>query len=466
MESTRNPSESDRMTAPDSAPLCHEDLRRYFHAGAKPAAALRIGAEYELFGVSPATGCAVPFEGARGVRRILEKMLADPNWSPLCEGDQLICLIGRDRSNITIEPGAQIELSGAPMANLEAVAAELIHYVEQLHAATRDWDMDFIGIGMHPVSRTEAIPFVDKCRYAIMAPYLKEKGMLSEVMMKATATVQVNLDYTDEADAMDKLRTAMGITTLVSAIFAHSPLSGGRPNGFLTRREHVWRHTDPDRCGLLPFAFKEDASFEDYLDYALGVPMMFVVRDGRWIPMEGIPFGDYLRRGHAGLRATGEDWDLHQSTLFPEVRLKQYLEMRGADAQPPHLVLAVPALWTGILYDAAARRAAWALVGDWQFEERLALHRDICREGLQARVRGKPILGLARELIRIAAAGLRAQGEKTAPLGPIEALVLSQGKTPAGILLEKWEGWHQDVRRLIKYCSYSPAFLQGLQTGR
>jgi glutamate--cysteine ligase len=448
------------MAAPDSAFLCYGDLLHYFDAGAKPAAGLRVGGEYELFGVEAGSGKAVPFDGARGIRRILELMLEDPKWSPLCEGDQLICLIGQDQSNITIEPGAQIELSGAPQPNLQTVAAELARYVGQLRSVTPDWGVDFIGIGMHPVSRTEEIPFVDKCRYAIMAPYLKEKGALSQAMMKATATVQVNLDYTDEADAMDKLRTAIGITTLVSAIFAHSPLSGGRPNGFLTRREHVWYHTDPDRCGLLPFVFDEGASFEDYLGYALQVPMMFVVRDGCWIAMDGIPFAHFLAHGHAGLRATREDWDLHQSTLFPEVRLKQYLEVRGADAQPPHLVLSVPALWSGILYDDGARRAAWALVRDWRFEERLTLHRDICRGGLQARVRGKPILGLARELIRIASEGLRRQGEETALLAPIEALILKEGKTPAEILLEKWDAWHHDVSRLIRYCSYSPASLR------
>ncbi len=442
------------MSAPGAVPICYDDLLHYFDEGRKPAAALRIGGEYELFGIAADSGKAIPFEGRRGVRRILERMLADANWSPLCEANQLICLIGRDDSNITIEPGAQIELSGAPQANLWAVASELSHYVEQLRAVTRDWHIDFIGIGMHPFSRTDAIPFVDKCRYAIMAPYLKEKGRLSEAMMKATATVQVNLDYTNEADAMEKLRTAMGITSVVSAIFAHSPLSAGRPNGFLTRREHVWRHTDPDRCGLLPFVFEQDASFEDYLRYALQVPMMFVVRDQRWIPMHGILFGDFMARGHAGLRATREDWDLHQSTLFPEVRLKQYLEVRGADAQPPHLVLAVPALWTGILYDPEARRAAWELVRDWRIEERQALHRDICREGLQARVRGTPLLGMAQELIRIAGDGLRRQGEASDLLAPIEALVLKQGKTPAEILLEKWDAWHHDVSRLIRYCSY------------
>jgi glutamate--cysteine ligase len=266
--------------------------------------------------------------------------------------------------------------------------------------------------------------------------------------------VQVNLDYTGEQEALDKLRTAMGITSLVSAIFANSPLSNGKPNGFQTRREHVWLHTDPDRCGLLPFVFEEGACFEDYVRYALKVPMMFVVRENNWIPMKGIAFGDFLEKGASGLHATRVDWELHLSTLFPEVRLKQYIEIRGADAQASGMVLAVPALWVGILYDRDARQAAWELVRDWKMAERFELHQDICRLGLNARLRGTAILGMAQELVRIALEGLRRQGEDLAMMESLKELILKQGRTPADLLLQKWEAWGHDVKKLVRYCSY------------
>ncbi|MEK6775664.1 MAG: glutamate-cysteine ligase family protein [bacterium] len=442
------------MNEPDSRRIGYEDLVRYFHEGSKPSGCLRIGGEYELFGVHARTGVAVPYEGEGGIQSILNRLLKNPRWAPLCEKEHLICLLGKDSSNVTLEPGAQIELSGAPRSTLLELSEELKEYIRELHSVSGDLGIDFIGIGMHPVSRQEEIPFVAKCRYDIMAPYLKEKGLLSHHMMKETATVQVNLDYTDEADAMDKLRTAMGITSMVSAMFANSPLSGGRANGFMTRREYVWMHTDPDRCGLLSFALREDARFEDYLRYALKVPMMFVVREGKWVPMNGISFGDFLERGALGLQAIMEDWRLHLSTLFPEVRLKQYIEVRGVDAQSPGMVLSVPALWKGILYDPEARRATWDMVRGWSFDERLKLHEEICRLGLRARIRGKIILGMAQELVRIAKQGLRRQGEDLRFMDPLEELILEKEQTPAEVLLEKWESWNHDVQKLIRNCSY------------
>lgn len=432
----------------------YEDLIRYFHEGSKPSGGLRIGGEYELFGVHARSGVAVPYEGEGGIQFILNRLLKNPRWAPLCEEEHLICLLGKDASNVTLEPGAQIELSGAPRSTLLELSEELKGYIRELHSVSGDLGIDFIGIGMHPVSRQEDIPFVTKCRYDIMAPYLKQRGLLSHHMMKETATVQVNLDYTDEADAMDKLRTAMGITSLVSAMFANSPLSGGRPNGFMTRREYVWMHTDPDRCGLLSFVLREDTCFEDYLRYALKVPMMFVVREGRWVPMNGIPFGDFLEKGALGLQATMEDWRLHLSTLFPEVRLKHYIEVRGVDAQAPDMVLSVPALWKGILYDKQARKSAWDMVRAWSFDERLSLHEEVCRMGLRASIRGKIILGMAQDLVRTAREGLRRQKEDLRFLEPLEEMILQKEQTPAGALLEKWELWHHDVQKLIRDYSY------------
>ncbi len=442
------------MNTSDTDRIGYEDLLLYFQQGSKPADDLRIGGEYELFGVDPRTGIAAPYLGESGVQVILNRMLEEPNWSPYCEEEYLICLLGEDTSSITLEPGAQVELSGAPKKSLHELSDELARFIKEVYSASHDLGIDFIGIGMHPISREEEIPFVNKCRYEILAPYLKEKGRLAYSMMKETATVQANLDYTDEEDALDKLRTSMGITSLVSALFANSPLSGGKPNGFMTRREHVWHHTDPERCGLYSFVFEKEASFEDYLRYALNVPMIFVIRESRWIPMHGIPFGDFLEKGARGLYAVMDDWTLHLSTLFPEVRLKQYIEVRGVDAQAPGLALSVPALWKGILYDDEARSAAWEMVRDWSFDERLELHADVCRLGLKAEVRGKAILGMAQELFRIAREGLRCQGEDDSLMEPLGELILKQGRTPAEVLLEKWEEWHHDIPRLIRYCSY------------
>ncbi len=432
----------------------YDDLLRHFYEGCKPESDLRVGGEYELFGVDSSSGTAVPYDGEEGIGRILDAMLVDPKWSAACEQDQLLCLVGRDRSNVTLEPGAQVELSGAPMGSLSGMGEELRGFVGELSHACRGMKVDFIGIGMHPVSTGGSIPFLRKCRYDVMAPYLEKKGALAHTMMKETATVQVNLDYTDEEDALDKLRTAMGVTSLVSAMLANSPLSGGKPNGFLTRREHVWLHTDPDRCGLLPFVFRREAGFEDYLRYALQVPMIFVFRDDVCVPMEGIPFREFLEKGAYGLKATLDDWELHLSTLFPEIRLKQYIELRGADAQGPGLALAVPSLWKGILYDREARTAAWELVSGWSLEERFLLHREVCRKGLQARIRGRSILGPARDLIRIARQGLENQKETLRFLEPLEDLVIGEGRCPAQVLLEKWEGWNHDAGKLIADCSY------------
>lgn len=437
-----------------------EALLSYFLDGCKGEGDLRIGGEYELFPVEPETGAAIPFSGDRGVGRILERLLEKPDWSPVFEGDALICLLGRDGSNITLEPGAQVELSGAPRKRLRDLATELQRFLRELHYVSRDLKVDFIGMGMQPVSQEKDIPFIKKCRYAIMAPYLQDKGSLAHTMMKETATVQVNLDYTGEADAMDKLKTVMGITSLVSAMFANSPLSGGKPNGFMTRREHVWQDTDPDRCGLLPFVFDREASFQDYLDYALHVPMMLLIREGCCIPMHGIPFRRFWREGVPGIDPVADDWALHLSTLFPEARLKQYIEIRGVDGQAPGMVLSVPAFWKGILYHSDARLAAWEMVQKWSLAERLRLHQDVCRLALKAKVGRSVVLDLASELVRIAAEGLRLQGETDAYLAPLEDLILKQGKCPAEVVLEKWDRWKPNVSRLVRYASYFQSAVQ------
>jgi len=307
------------------------------------------------------------------------------------------------------------------------------------------------------------VPWVPKRRYQVMSHYLREKGSLGHAMMKQTATIQAAVDYENEADAMEKLRVAMGITSLVTAMFANSPITGGRLNGYMTYRSHIWTDTDPDRCGLIRGALESGYTFEDYARFAAAVPMIFIERGGHYIPAGGIPFSRFMAQGYEGLRATMQDWEVHLTTIFTEVRLKDYIELRGADSQRPGLVMAVPALWKGILYDPAARAAAWDLVRAWTWEERLDLHRDICRRALMARIRGVPVLDLANELLKIGLEGLRRQAviddqdrDERIYLEPLAHLISERRACPALILAQLWESeWRRDPNRLFAYCRFT-----------
>jgi glutamate--cysteine ligase len=300
-----------------------------------------------------------------------------------------------------------------------------------------------------------------KARYDIMRDYLPRQGSQALEMMHATATVQANFDYADEADMVAKLRTAMACTGVVSAIFANSCLSGGKENGYITRRVEIWRNTDPDRCGLLHFVFEPGFGYREYAEWALDIPVFFVVREGRYIPGGRMTFREFLKSGFRGERATHEDWDTHLTTLFPEVRLKRIIEVRGADAVPSPLICALPALWKGILYDADACAAAWALCGGFDREALESGRVAVARHGLQAEFGGRPVLELASELVDIAAAGLRAWSART-PLGVEEVRFLDPvyeqldlGASPGEILLEHWRGqWGGSIERLIEWAQY------------
>jgi glutamate--cysteine ligase len=317
---------------------------------------------------------------------------------------------------------------------------------------------------MQPVSRIEDIELLPKARYHIMYPYMARKGRLGQRMMKQTAGVQANLDYSDEADAMRKLRVSMGIVPLLYAIFANSPLSDGGTNGYQSFRGHIWTDTDRDRCGMLEFVFRDDASFEDYAEYALDVPMYFLIRGHEYVDLTrppGITFRQYLDRGWNGERATLEDWGNHLTTIFTEVRLKKYLEVRTADSQPPDLMLALPALLKGILYNDDCLAAAWDLVKRWSYGERLALCDAAHKLGLEARAGRAALRDLGLELVQIAAAGLeraRALNDR----GEDESIYLlrlmdmvRQGMTAASIAIERWKGaWNYDVGRMVAGSSY------------
>jgi glutamate--cysteine ligase len=435
------------------------DLVRYIAAGAKPAADWRVGTEYEKVGVLEESGLAAPFSGARGIEAVLARLAERFGWQPKRERGRIIALTGR-AANITVEPGGQLELSGEQCTSIHCAHRELLEHIQEIVTVAADLGIVFLGLGIQPVSRVGEIEWVPKRRYEIMGPYMTQVGTLGQRMMKQTATVQANFDFGDEIDAMRKFRVAMGLVPLVSAMFANSSISEGRANGFMTLRGHIWTDTDDARSGMLPFAFSPDAGIEDYVEYALDVPMYFIIRNGEYVEMHPT-FRRFLREGWGAERATLEDWALHLTTLFPEVRLKRYLEIRSADSQPPEMMLALPALLKGILYERDSLEGAWDLVRPWTWPERLEVYKAAHREGLHARIRRIALVELARELVEIAAAGLRRQNQcnedgddERIYLERLEELV-RHGNSLGRSLAELWDGpWNRDIGRLIAHTTY------------
>jgi glutamate--cysteine ligase len=437
-----------------------EELEAFFHSAAKPRDRWRVGTEYEKVGINRTTAKAIPYFGRGGVEYILKELSERFDWQPE-EQDGHIIALARDNAQITLEPGGQIELSGEPCESIHCTHAEFTQHIRELLEVTEPLDVVFLGLGMQPVSRLEEIEWVPKKRYRIMAPYMPKVGRLGQRMMKQTATVQANIDYSDEKDAMAKFRTGMGLTPIIIAMFANSPICEGQLTGYRSFREHIWTDTDKSRSGLLKFAFLPEVSFAHYVDYALDVPMYFIVRHHDYLDMTGVTFRQFLEHGHKGERATIEDWNDHLTTLFPETRIKRYMEVRSADSQPPELMPALPALIKGVFYDADCLEAAWDLVKGWTWDERMQAYLDSHENALAARFRRYSLLDLAKELVQIAWEGLRRQkalnrqGEdETIYLLALRAL-LSQGKCPADVLVEKWEGeLHQDIKKLIAYSAY------------
>ena len=436
------------------------ELEAYFHDAGKPRERWRVGTEYEKVGIYRDTGQAIPYFGKRGVDFILRELIERFGWEPE-EQDGNIIALTRDKAQITLEPGGQIELSGEPCESIHCTYAEFDQHIRELLEVTEPLGIIFLGLGMQPVSRLEQIEWVPKQRYRIMAPYMLKVGKLGQRMMKQTATVQANIDYSDEKDAMAKFRTGMGLAPVLIAMFANSPICDGQLNGYRSFREHIWTDTDRNRSGLLKFAFAPEVSFAHYVEYALDVPMYFIIRNKNYIDMTAVTFRQFLTSGYNGERATIEDWNDHLTTLFPETRIKRYLEIRSVDSQPPDLMPALSALVKGAFYDNDCLQAAWDLVKGWSWDERMQVYLDSHRDALAARVRRYSLLDLARELVEIAWEGLRRQkqvndlgDDETIYLKPLKDL-LSQGKCPADVLLEKWEGeLHHDIKRLIAYSAY------------
>src|SRR5437660_10173667 len=395
----------------DMTPIeAREELGAWFAEGCKPKSQYRIGTEHEKFAFTVDGHRPVPYEGRRSIRALLEGMQHLLGWEPIIEDGNIIGLFDVTGGGaISLEPGGQFELSGAPVETVHQTSAELMAHRAQVKEVARPLGIGFLGIGMTPSWSRADMPMMPKGRYRIMTAYMPKVGKLGLDMMYRTCTVQINLDYSSEADMVKKLRVSLALQPVATALFANSPFTEGKPNGYLSFRSEVWRDTDNHRAGMLPWAFEEGMGFERYVDYALDVPMYFVNREDEYIDTSGLSFRDLLDGklpGHGNLRATQSDWANHVSTIFPEVRLKRFLEMRGSDGAPWRRLPAHPAFWAGILYDDASLDAGWDLVKDWSAAERQQLRDDVPRLGFKARIRGRAMLDLAKEAIALAHAGL------------------------------------------------------------
>src|SRR6202521_3148138 len=432
----------------DRTPIESRDqLVAWLAAGARPPERYRIGTEHEKLPFTLKDHGPVPYEGSRGIRTLLLGMRHLLGWDPILEGSTIIGLADVTGGGaISLEPGGQFELSGEPVGTVHATSAELNAHLAQLREVAMPLGIGFCGIGMSPKWTRSQTPMMPKGRYRIMANYMPKVGRLGLDMMLRTCTVQVNLDFSSEADMVKKLRVGLALQPVATALFANSPFTEGRPNGFLLFRSEIWRDTDADRSGMLPWAFEPGMGFERYVDYALDVPMYFVKRDASYIDVSGQSFRDLLAGKLGNLRATLSDWANHVSTIFPEVRLKRYLEMRGADAGPWRRLPALPALWVGLIYDDDCLDAAWDMVKSWTAEERQKLRDDVPKLGFAATIRGRKMLDLARETLALARRGLSRRDrldfngcDETRFLEPIEEFA-ERGITPADELLEKYHG--------------------------
>jgi len=437
-----------------------DDLVAEMAAGEKPPGEWKIGTEHEKIGLHADDTSLVDYFGDRGIGALLESLAALGGWKRVTEAGNLIALL-KDGASITLEPGGQLELSGAPLRTLHETQREIDDHLELVRRASEPLGIAWLGLGMHPFHSAEQVPSMPKARYRIMRDYLPTRGSRALMMMFATATVQANFDYASEADMIEKVRLSLAVQPIISSIFANSSISEHKANGFCSKRLHAWTDTDPDRCGMLPIAFDPDFGYRRYIEWALDIPMFFVVRNHEYHPAHDQTFRQFLHSGRGEFRATLADFDTHLTTLFPDVRVKKFIEVRGADAVPARLLCALPAIWKGILYDANARAAAWDLVGDASQADRESAQREVSLHGLQARYAERPILELARELAEIARRGLAAIGhggdghpDETRFLDPVfEQLAL--GQSPAEVIRDLWDTeWHGSADRLIEYARY------------
>jgi len=443
----------------------HEQLAEYLAEGCKPRADWRIGTEHEKFGYNRDTLEPLPYEGPCSVRAMLEGLRDRFGWAPVEEGGKIIGLL-KDGANVSLEPGGQLELSGAPLETIHETCDEVNEHLREVQSVADDIGAGFIGLGAAPEWTHDQMEMMPKGRYRLMTDYMDRVGSMGKTMMYRTCTVQVNLDFESESDMVQKLRVAVALQPVATALFANSPFFEGKPNGHKSWRSRVWRDLDPARTGMLPFVFDDGFGFEAWVQYALDVPMYFVYRDGKYIDALGQSFRDFLKGqlpALPGETPTLSDWADHLTTIFPEARLKKFIEMRGADGGPWRRLCALPAFWVGLTYDQGALDAAWDLVKGWDAEQREALRVAASEQGLQAEVGGIRMHDLAREVVSIAEQGLKARARPGAGgLVPDETHFLNalresveSGSVPADELLAKYHGeWDGDLSRIYAEYSY------------
>jgi len=454
---------STRETSAENEPVIEtiDHLVEPMMRGEKAKADWRIGTEHEKFVYHTDDRHAPSYDEKNGIRDILMS-LREFGWEPVEENGHVIAMRGSD-GTVSLEPAGQLELSGAPLENLHETCAETGRHLEQVKAIGERCGVGYLGLGMWPDKTRAELPVMPKGRYAIMMRHMPRVGNLGLDMMLRTCTIQVNLDYSSEADMVKKFRVGLALQPLATALFANSPFTEGKPNGFLSYRSHIWSDTDPHRTGMLPFVFEDGFGYERWAQYMLDVPMYFVFRDGKYIDAAGLSFRDFLDGKLSvlpGERPTASDWWDHLSTAFPEVRLKSFLEMRGADGGPWSRICALPAFWVGLLYDSQALDAAWDLVKDWSMEQRETLRENAPRLGLQTPLPGGEgtLQDLGREALKIAHTGLTRRARLNAigdnETGYLETLdeIVATGKVPAQRLLDAYNGaWNGDVTKVYRF---------------
>lgn len=445
----------------DERPLTFEDLVSWFESGGKPADQWRVGAEHEKFVFRLDGHKPVPYEPG-GIKALLDGMMRF-GWTPVMEGETVIGL-ERGMANISLEPGGQFELSGAPHETMHEIAEETQTHLDEAKTVAAELGLGFLGLGFTPEWTRADVPVMPKGRYKIMRAYMPKVGSMGLDMMFRTCTVQSNLDFANEADMVAKFRTSLALQPIATALFANSPFIEGKPSGFLSSRANVWTDTDNDRTGMLDFVFRDGFGFETYARYALDVPMYFVKRGHEYIDTSGRSFRDFMAGGlpeTGDQRASIKDWADHVTTIFPEVRLKKYLEMRGADVGDFGQIVGLSALWTGIFYDSAALAAAWGLCKDWAIEDHERLRADVTRLGLRAQIGGRTVQDVAKDMVEIAAAGLKARARLTA--GQVDETIhleglrqiADSGLTGADRALALYHGaWKGDIAKAYEDFAY------------
>ncbi|CAN5216713.1 glutamate--cysteine ligase [soil metagenome] len=453
-------------TAEAKAPITgKQQLVDYIASGEKPSEKWRIGTEHEKFPFLTDTLEPVPYDGPRSIKALLEGLRDRFAWQGVYENGNIIALADpKGFGSVSLEPGGQFELSGAPLESVHDTCDEVHHHLSQVREVGDGLGIGFLGLGSSPIWRRDQIPVMPKGRYAIMAPYMDKRGGLGRDMMFRTSTVQVNLDFSTEADMVQKLRVSLALQPVATALFANSPFTEGKLNGYKTFRSATWLDLDPDRTGMLPFAFEPGMGYERYVDYALDVPMYFVYRDGTYHNVAGESFRAFMKGALPqlpGLKPTLQDWSDHLTTIFPEVRLKKFLEMRGADTGPWRGLCALPAFWTGIFYDQTALDGAWELVKHWTAEERQALREAVPREALAARIGSRSVQDIAKDALALSRRGLDARdirgckGETEGRFLDVADEIAATGRTRADELIALYEtGWNHDVRRVFRDFAY------------